>query len=235
MKSVLKISPFILAAGFLISNTALAYGYIAKPIPPRNSFYIDGNVGYSNLSTPNKNLCDPNDLSCPFTSVSYNTDGVGACADVGYRFAINPAFLIGSELGYDYNGQSKYSGTYYWDGTNFSATVKSQDVHLLGTGAWLFPNGVNLFAKAGAARVNQSLSYDNNEYNYGSASTTEFKPMTGVGVGYQNGLFDINLQYSHIFGTNVGNFSDAVDTNGNMKIVSVDAIKLGLGVIIPVL
>ncbi len=259
MKSVLKFAPLFVLVGF-ITTPVLAFGYhqpvvryypaAPQPITPRNSFYLDADVGYSNLATPQKYLCDPYDYTCPLYSASYQTGSVAAGANVGYRFAVNPFFLLGTEFGYDYNGQSRYTGDYYtfdpfWYKIPNSLTYKvtSQDLHLLATSTVLFQNGFKVFAKGGAARVHQTVSFSDTsatEYDGVSLSSSSYdaiKPMAAFGVGFERNRFNVYLQYSHLFGVNANDFSDFIDMNTLKanKIVSVDTVKLGIGVIIPVL
>src|SRR5579864_5684451 len=109
MKSLFKAAILIVAAGFVSvpafayhSTTVTTYYPVPQPAFPRNSFYIDVDGGVGVLSTPAKYLCDPVSTACPLDSASYQLDDIAAGANMGYRFALNPGFLLGTELGYDY-------------------------------------------------------------------------------------------------------------------------------------
>jgi hypothetical protein len=251
MKPVFKFGVFILATSFFMSNSALANSNsVSKPIVPKNSLYIDGNVGYGSLFTPEKTFCDAfsdRGYGCPLSSASYKIGGIVAGADVNYRFAINPRFLVGGEFGYNYNGTSTYKGGYwdpvFQDDANFTYHVKSEDLHLMATGTTLFGNGISLFVKGGAARVHQTLVFSDIEGDFPAVlpttkqSLNAIKPMAAVGIGFERNIFNVYLQYSHIFGTDAEKFSDFFDTSTQQmnKVVSVDTIKLGVGVVIPIL
>lgn len=253
MKSIFKVATLVVAASF-VSAPAFAYGYsVPQPVVPRNSFYADIDAGIGTLSTPAKYLCDPNTLTCPLYDASYETGSVVAGANIGYHLALNPHFLIGTELGYDYNGSSSYKGWYsvvdwnspwYFDDYEVTYRVTSQDVHGLLTATALFQSGFSFFAKGGAARVYQTLTVDGQqswwtegEFPTSTQTINGFKPMAAMGVGFQRGKFNVYLQYAHIFGTDANDFKDFfdMDTLKMNKIVSVDTLKVGVGVTIPVI
>lgn len=208
------------------------YGYTS-----RDSVYITGDVGLARLATPEQPIMPIDNVWV--SGASYNNESVAAGAAVGFKHAVSRQLLIGAETGYDYNGRSKYTEDYYqnitWtESTNY--TISSQDIHLLATGTLLFRSGFNIFAKGGAARVEQKLRVSN-DVNYsnlpiflGETSIAQFKPMAAAGLGFQFRAVDIYGEYSHIFGKDSKNFEDFMDPYGFTNVVSVDTFKIGLGV-----
>lgn len=227
------------ACSALLATSAFAQVQAYSPFSysSPNSVYISGDAGYGTLSTPKQSLPFPDDIISG--SSDYKIGSFAGGGSLGYEHAINRNLLVGAELGYDYNGQSKYTENYtdalFSDSLVYKVT--SQDFHALVTGTYLFNNGFNVFAKGGAARVDQALKVDSEASNaYWPSSTYEdhligYKPMAATGIGYRFRMVDIYAQYSHIFGTDADSFQDLVDNNGNLKnIVSTDAIKLGASV-----
>lgn len=254
MKSTLKVAILAIALGGV---SAPVFAYADDQWPPtdqqpiaRKSFYIDGNLGVSSLATPKEFIddCDPANYTGCY-SAGYKTGGLVVGGDIGYRFALIPSFLLGAETGYSYNGQSKYTAdyrllyplvlTYY----STSLKIKSEDIHLLATGTYMFHNGFNLFVKGGAARVTQKLDVNTQSWINGyypipteASSFSAIKPMAAFGIGFQHGMFNANLQVSHIFADHPKDFDDMMDMNTLKmdKIVSVETVKLAIGVTIPV-
>ncbi len=248
MNLLLKVAVLAIAAGG-VSAPVFAYPD-QPPVVHKHSFYVDGNFGFSMLSTPQEFIadCSPDHYYNGCYNSTYSSGSLAAGADVGYHFAINPSFLLGGELGYSYNGRSRYNADYnefynwYWSQYRTTMKVKSQDIHLLATGTVVFHNGFNIFVKGGAAKVTQKLYVDTQSWidDYfpvptEASSLTAVKPMAAIGLGYQSGLFNVNIQFSRIFATNAKDFSDMMDmdTLTMNKIVSVETVKLGLGITIP--
>lgn len=229
----------VIASTSLLATSAFAYTY--NPAG-KNNFYVSGDVGYSVIETPNKNLLDSSDVSeitafGATVSQSHDKGYVGAGGNVGYQFAVTPNVLLGTEFGYNYNGRSKYTVKVSEDSVGSASattTVSSWDLHLLGTGTYLFNNGFNIFAKAGGARVQQTAKGTVDISDFGSETdsdtVTQYKPMVAAGIGYQFKMVNVFAQYSRIFATDASNFNDLVDSSGNQKVASVDAFKLGLAV-----
>lgn len=232
----------ILASASMIATSALAGGVDTVIVAPKptNIVYIGGDLGYAVLATPDKNIADPS-LKLGITGASHSTGNFAGGANVGVKHAFTPNVLAGAEFGWDYNGFSKYTETFGEAGTA-TAEVHSWDLNLLGTGTYLFNNGFNLFGKAGAASVRQTLTakapgYENNDVTH----TTKVLPMVALGAGYQYKLLNFYVQYSHIFGKDANNFDDLVNVNNvdekaqtatvSFKdVASVDAIKAGVSV-----
>lgn len=214
-------------------NYEPVYGYDT----PLNIVYFSGEVGLGHLMTPEEYISPPDNYL--ISGASYRTQSVAAGANLGFKHAVNRQFLIGGEVGYDFNGQSKYNEEYYpnftWvESTNY--TISSQDIHLLATGTILFHSGFNIFAKGGAARVEQKLKVSN-DVDYatipiylGENTITQIKPMAAAGVGFQLRNAGIYAEYSHIFGKDAQNFEDFMDANGFTDVVSVDTFKVGLSI-----
>lgn len=226
MNKVIKSSLVILGSSMLITPV------LAETVKS-NSAYIAVDAGYGKLATPDKNFAT---VDGDFiTDASHDRGSFVGGASVGVNHKINPHFLAGAEFGYDYNGQSKYtvdmSESDLFNLTSSETTkISSWDLHLLATGTYLLNNGVNLFAKAGAARVEQKAKVEGTGFDNFSDSetTTGYKPMLAAGVGYLYKNMDFYVQYSHIFAENASNFDDLVDANGVLNIASTNAVKAGV-------
>jgi hypothetical protein len=233
-------------AGLIIVVGSLAISPVFADYPSEspkvglNTFYFSGDTGFTILSTPYENLPDaPQVISSTFTTIGW---GVGAT--IGYRRTINPWLSIGAETGYDYNGTARYRQSYAnkeligYDELSYKVT--SQDNHFLGVTRVTFHNGFIIFGKAGAARVQQELKVDYREAETSQLTILDentaigYKPMAAAGIGFTYKILDIYAQYSHIFGANVTDFSELVNSDGTMTIVSVDTVKFGLGLNIKV-
>ncbi len=236
-----KLTLISLIAGSLGATPAFAY--VERAFPPvnpvygLNTFYVSGDFGAGALATPAKNLPDTSDT----VSSSYFNTFFSGGGSIGYRRAINPMFSLGVEGGYDYNGKAQYKQSYayyppYYGEDTITNNITSQDFHLLSTGTFYFYNGFNVFGKAGVADVHQTLRVNYNNpwdivpVNLGDETTNAYKPMVATGIGYSFRNVDIYAQYSHIFGDNAQDFSDLFNSDGTMKIVSVDTFKLGFAV-----
>lgn len=228
----------LLASASIIATSALAGGadtVLIKAVP-QNFVYVGGDLGYAVLATPDKNV-----VVLPFPGVSdasHSTGSFAAGANIGVKHAFNPHVLAGAELGWDYNGYSKYTVTYTpaAGGGTSSGKVYSSDFNLLATGTYVINNGFNLFGKAGLASVRQTLSVETPDgyVNDDVTHTTKVLPMVALGAGYQVKLLNFYVQYSHIFGKDMGDFDDAVTGNEDgvqfKDVASVDAIKAGVSV-----
>ncbi len=233
MKYLTIISLF---SSVLMISPALASDSTAVPTPYKivgpNYFYVSADGGWTTLHTPSQNL--PNAPYVIGATNSNHSGGLGV--SIGYSRAIIPLFSLGLEAGYDYNGRSKYTQDYSGPGfTNdtIQYVFTSKDFHLLATGKMNFNGGLNVFGKAGMAQVHQTMDgeYGLNAYNpnyipEGSVDGT--RPMVAGGIGYNYKFMDIYAQYSHIFAANESDFSDWINHDGGMSVVSVDAFKLGL-------
>lgn len=212
-----KSTLLMVGAGFLMTPAFAAN-------VSQNSVYISGDAGFGLLATPDGYLADPDGIEV--TKASYSRGGFAGGVNIGYLHALNQNVLLGAEFGYDYNGQSKYSETEY--GVKSDLKITSQDLHLLATGTYLFNNGFNVFAKAGAARVSQKAEGSINGSS-GNDTVNGYKPMAAGGVGYQYKLANFFVQYSHIFATDgTDSFKDLTDSKDNQKIATVDTIKAGV-------
>ena len=226
----------IIIAAVAIATPLLATATFAIPyFPPANNAYVSADIGFGNLATPSQYLVDPNDAPEVLSSASYQTGNLAGGASVGYQHALSPRFLIGAELGYDYNGNAKYTEGYQsylgWDDTTMK--ISSQDFHALATGTVMLKYGFNVFAKAGVARVNEKLDVSNVPSELSDTvyedHLTGYKPMAAAGLGYQIHAVELYAEYSHIFGSDDSNFDDLISSDGHLKnIVSVDTIKAGI-------
>ena len=151
MKLCVKLALF--SAASILTTAAFADNLSSSVAPivpgniaPLNSIYVSGDMGYGVLSTPDENL--PCGVNC---DASHSNGSFAAGLNVAYNRAILQNILLGAEFGYESNGQAKYTVG------SVSEKITSKDFHLLATGTYLFSNGFDVFAKAGAARVKQKL------------------------------------------------------------------------------
>ncbi len=194
---------------------------------PKNSVYLSGDIGYGNLSTPNDYPVDPN--SDFITGTSYSTHSVTSGVNLGFNHAITNHILVGGEVGWNYDGKAKYT-TDFGD-ISQTLTINSYDIHALATSTYLFSNGLNLFGKAGAARVYQKGVWSATGWYDQYVDTTQYHPMLAVGAGYQIKMINTFVQYSHIFGQNAHDLTDVFNSQGEFTTtVAVDTIKLGVAV-----
>jgi outer membrane immunogenic protein len=200
---------------------------LALTTTPANSIYVSGDIGYGALSTPDKNIENADGIV--ITDASHSNGHLAGGGNVGFNHAFTRNFLAGSEFGYDYNGQSKYTEDFH--NTNLlTLRITSQDFHLLATATYLMGYGFDVFGKAGAAYVTQTAKTSGSSFDSDTDTENGYEPMIATGVGYQFKMVNIFAQYSHIFANNASNFDDLTDNSGNQKIVSVDTFKLGAAV-----
>lgn len=191
----------------------------------KNSIYISGAGGYGSLSTPDSY---PNPNSDFVTSTSFNIHSFVSGLDIGYNYEIAKHILVGAELGWDNNGQAKYTTVYPGDLTEV-LTIKSHDIDLLATSTYMFDNGLNFFGKAGVARVYQKGIWSDTGWPDQSVDKTQYQPMLAAGIGYQIKMFNIFVQYDHIFGQNANQMTDIFNEKGEFtNTVASNAIKLGV-------
>jgi opacity protein-like surface antigen len=197
----------LLAAAILgISGTAFAAD---------NGFYLGAQAGWANtgdtISFNNSTLANSYDT---FTSTNRNNVFAGG-AFLGYQFSP----FVAAQLGYTKlsNAKSSYTGTdndpIFGQSTDHaSATLKTQIVDLVGK--VMFPiqcSGVGLYAKAGAAYVDETVNvnvtssdaFGNSVSGSGSDSTHPIRPEVGAGISFD---FSPNLVgdvgYTYIDGNN---------------------------------
>ena len=228
MKFFTKSTLLMVGAGFLMTPAFAAN-------VSQNSIYISGDAGWGLLATPNDYLFDKDTVTAGLiiNGQSFERGSFAGGANIGYNRALSQNVLVGAEFGYDYNGQSKYTITYN-DGisandvtTKFKIT--SQDLHLLATATYLLNNGINVFGKAGVARVDQKFDVSGAHSNDSNDKATEYQPMIAAGIGYQYKMANLFVQYSHIFAKDAtDNANDLFDSKGNLEVVTVDTVKAGI-------
>ena len=219
----------LLGTAGLLATSAFADTTILPVSTPTNSVYISGDAGYGVLSTPDKNLPD----GLGIESASHSTGSFAGGVNVGFNHAVSSNILVGGEFGWASNGRSKYTETYL-NGDENTLKITSTDLQLLATTTYLFNNGLNLFGKAGGARVQQkgTVSGSGITDNWDVVTTeTQYQPMLAAGVGYQFRMVNLFVQYGHIFGKNAKEFNDLFNSDGSFNgTVAVDTIKAGVAV-----
>lgn len=201
----------------LLSMTAMATNLVHPNQPTNDHVYFEGNLGYARVGAPNQNV-----VGGSSQPVDAETGNVGAGVNVGYDHALNKTVALGGEVGYDYNGFSDVKTTI---GPTEHAKIFSHDFHLMLTSDFhINQSPLDLFAKAGVARVTQSMEDTSNNQNIDDK--TEFTPITTVGLGYMlSPRVNMHLQYTHIFGNTPSQLPASGTTFGHVN--SVDALSLG--------
>jgi opacity protein-like surface antigen len=231
-------------AGLLATSAFADTTILPVTSTPKNSVYISGDVGYGVLSTPNQNIAEPDGFYVQ--SASHSNGGFAGGVNIGINHALSSNLLVGGEFGWASNGRAKYTETSTTNDTPSSdetATLKitSTDLQLLATSTYVFNNGLNVFGKAGAARVQQKGTVSSSPAWEAETTETRYQPMLAAGIGYQFRMVNLFVQYGHIFGKDAKNFNDLfnvnVDEDGNPTgdasfngTVAVDTIKAGVAV-----
>ncbi|MBA2650703.1 MAG: outer membrane beta-barrel protein [Tatlockia sp.] len=202
--------------------SAASYAGTMGPIETfhRGGWIIGGDIGYGYLSTQEEDILAPVPLTFPaLTEVQDQHHKIGDLVGGGYvgrDFEVSNSLLLGLELGYKYLGQSKYKG-HTIDNLSFNfirtdIQVYQHAVDALLTAKYYVWQGLNLYAKAGAAYVRSKTTQASN-FNIGSIAGGLFtedtiwriKPEFDLGFGYTFGNnLGVNFTYTHIGG---------VDTN----------------------
>jgi len=123
----------------------------------------------------------------------------------------------------NFNYGVEVGGTYYPDAKDsienlLDYKVDGYNIDVLGVLKYNFDSGINLFAKAGAAYVNQKLELSVPYVGLASKTDSRFAPEVAIGVGYQlNDNFDLNLTVNGVFAGAAGNDNIAT-TNGSAMI-----------------
>lgn len=193
-----------------------------------SGFYATANAGGGQIYSPYEFLNG--------STGSYAYSAVVWGLNFGYMHALNQHFAVGIELGYYDNGQTKYNGSGGSSDTG-SLQIHSNNWDILGAANYLWSNGLNVFAKAGLAYVEQtaeleapvtfpnatiSNSFTNRNYAY--------RPMAEWGIGYQlNSRWNVYGMGSYIFADHGNNWKSV---NGqstvNNTLFSVMTWQLGI-------
>ena len=171
------------------------------PLSANAGAYVEAQGGYTQLDT-NKNI-NAND-----NNIGHFSYGLRA----GYSKNVTDTVKLGLEVGANDLGESKF-------GAN---KLSQQSLDLLATAGASVADNVDVFVKAGAARVEQKATVAGAE-----SKKTETKPMLGLGVAY-----DLNEQVA-LTGTVEHVFADEVNTTNfanNDTIASSTGVNVGLRV-----
>ena len=216
-------------AGLLATSAFADTTILPVASTPSNSVYISGDAGYGVLSTPDQN---PGSDNLGVASSSHSNGGFAGGVNIGLNHALSSNLLVGGEFGWASNGRAKYTET-FTNGDENTLKITSTDLQLLATTTYLFNNGLNLFAKAGGARVQQQGTVSGSDFDNWNGVTTEtrYQPMLAAGAGYQFRMVNLFVQYGHIFGKNAKEFNDLFNDDGSFNgTVAVDTIKAGVAV-----
>lgn len=220
MKKVVLTTATLLAlgtAGFALAGGPEVTPAEAPSFSHPSGAYIGGGFGWGALSTPDSLLSDSIMNFWHITNMKNQANGASFRANAGYLFNITSNALAGVELGYQYLPQSQYTYNYPINGTNV-VTYSDYLYDALVVGKFYVNDQVSLFAKAGAAYVEQKFQ----QVNDNNINSSKFLPEVAVGAGYaltQN--VEANLTYSHGFGHNIKD-------NNTTKIPSFNSVLFGL-------
>ncbi len=194
----------------------------------KSGAYIGGNLGIGGMDTSSMN-------TSIYTSDSWNVfsddlHGFSWNIHTGYLFG-ESNFQYGAELGYSQYADNKYraakTSTSEWEEFKYSG----YNIDLLAVGKYNFNNGFNLFGKAGIARTTQKLKYSDDDGQNSKVTKHKVLPKIAMGVGYDlTENWEINAEYSHIFGSKPNAIGSDVDTLSqlNNKVASVNMLTLGV-------
>ncbi len=147
-------------------------------------FFVNGNIGQSNLS---KGIYDDNDT--------------GYGANVGYRWAINPAVALGIEGGYTDLGKFDTKNSFTGIGAS-RASVKGWTAGVNGhfnlTPEWYLSGRAGLFRAdvQGLAQGGVSVNPLATSYTYVDDTSTKYYAGAGFGYDFSN-RFSVGLNYDY--------------------------------------
>jgi opacity protein-like surface antigen len=222
MKKVVLTATTLLALGVASFAMAGEVEQISAPSHPTGA-YIGGAFGWGALSTPSSILSDDVINFFGITNMKNQANGASFRANAGYMLNVNPALALGVEAGYTYLPDSQYSYNFAFSGLNV-VTYSDYVIDALAVGKYYVNDQVNLFAKAGAAYVNQKfrqLNVDTDTPN--PINSHKWMPEVAVGAGYaltQN--IEANITYSHGFG------NKNIQSNPSAKVPSFNSVLFGL-------
>lgn len=182
-----------LAAATLMAITPCALATNKGP-------YLGLGAGVGTFKSPNQNVFT---VSGPDSSTTHTRGGLSGRAFTGYNF--NPYF--GLELGYARYARSLYRGI---SNSNYSSvTYYGRSIDLVAKGYLPFGyTGFNVYALAGAARVNATVNYPNTDVPLnselaappvGTTHTYKTRPIYGAGVSYDfTPCFSGNVEFTQI-------------------------------------
>ncbi len=205
----------------IVSAVALVMAASVVPamaITAQSGVYVGGVAGYGSAALPNNSL-----NGVPSTSSKEGSLAWGGM--VGYNYALTDHVLVGVEAGYNQDAKASY--TFAGLGNE---TIKSRDLDAMLTSTYQFSSGFNVFGKAGAAELRQTVdAYD------GNSRVTRIRPTMKVGSGYMfdlgnAGAMDVFVQYTHIFAKNASNSNVNLATTP----VSVSSVQVGVTYNLPV-
>jgi len=216
----------IVTAAVLLSAASLSFAAAPSLVSANNSgAYFGIGAGFGGMNTPKLSSADK---ALGNGSYSEHLRGFAARPYAGYLWA-NNNWRYGVEAGYLYYPENKYT----WDAGTNKSTLKYNGyaIDLLGVGKYVFDNGFNVFAKAGAAYTYQKTKFTNNMGTaLGSFSKSETKvlPELAGGVGYDfNQNFGMDVTLAHLFGNNPKNLSKATQKSDLTRVADVNTIMLG--------
>lgn len=206
--------------------------YASENIIAKSGFYFGGIVGATMPSAPSsseiENILTSQGVN---SSVSKSNNKFTYGAILGFHYAINTNFLVGTELSYLDLGGNDYFASQP-NGNSMKVSFNNKGVQGMLTSFYIMSNGFNAFAKLGA--IYETTSFDNftiNGKSVDNLSSEKLIPAVAVGLGYiiANNL-NVLLQYEHTFGEN---YDDAGMMIVKNKPMTLDLIMLGFSYLLP--
>lgn len=158
------------------------------------------------------------------THIKYKSLGYGA--SIGYAYALDPSFRVGTELGYSDLG--RYKVQEYAD----HILTKQHMLKALITADYFITPSWSITGKAGPALVYQSklesITGTSGEVYYGKTHKSHrLSPYVSLGTAYtlDNGL-SVGVSYGHLFGSKFHSYSDLLNSK---KVLSSNSVLLTVG------
>lgn len=219
-KSVLLLSTSLLSLIAMNLFAATNATDLTGPVASKNHVYVEANLGYANITSPGK------DATGKTTDAERGNAAFGV--NLGYNYALNDQVSLGSEIGAAHDG---YSEVKVGAGPTECAKIKSKDYRLLLTGEYRMGQNADVFAKAGVARVTQTMDSTSGLGNIPSIKET--KPITTIGLGYMlNPRINFHVAYTHIFSKGNNTLPSAGGHFTNVD--PIDSVTLGSSYLFPI-
>jgi outer membrane immunogenic protein len=173
--------------------------------------YVQGAIGGTAIFTQN-DYSFSSDVTPTTLSGQLAAGYLWGCDSLNYGLELGYLYYPSAKINLDVvdaNGNNVNVGYLKIDGTNLD---------LLGVLKYNFDNGFNVFAKAGAAYVDQKIKVKIPVAGIINASVTDHKvaPEVALGVGYQfDQNWGINFTVNTVFAGHIGDDNKAVSKNGS--------------------
>lgn len=206
-----------------ISNTSntnsQANTSLSSQAQARSGAYAGIDVGYAKLDTPSSAPVEGIGFWGAAAQVKLNSFGGGAY--VGYHFAVSNNALIGAQLGYNYDGKSRYENFTItpWTINYYQYSIKENDINLMATSKFFIAKRWNFMLDAGLARVTQTQGFDGGEVVGIIAPTLvdqikpgtihKTAPVAAFGIGYEFPFhLNVYVKARRLFGSSLDDYKN---------------------------